>query len=343
MPNPENLKYVSSFDKHMNVNGIHEYLDELKKETFSKYDIMTVGEANGVKADDADLWVGEENGKFNMVFQFEHLDLWDYENNKKFDVKGLKKVLTKWQNALHNKGWNALFIENHDIPRVTSTWGNDNKYLNESAKAFGLVYFMQEGTPFIYQGQEIGMTNVKFDSIEDYDDVKCINIYKEKIKQGLSEEEAMKFVCAISRDNARTPMQWNAGNNAGFTSGKPWIQVNPNYKKINVDKQILDNNSILNFYKNMIKIKKGNEPLIYGEYNLILEEHDEIYAYTRSYNNETFIVIANLTDNETVYSYDNYALCYDNLLLSNYDVKKHENLKEFKLNPWEARIYRIDN
>lgn len=341
MPNPENLKYVSSFDKHMNVNGIHEYLDELKKETFTKYDIMTVGEANGVKADDADLWVGEEKGKFNMVFQFEHLELWDYEDNKKFDVNGFKKVLSKWQNALHNKGWNALFIENHDIPRVASTWGNDKKYLSESAKAFGLIYFMQEGTPFIYQGQEIGMTNVKFDSIGDYDDVKGINIYKEKIKQGLPEDEAMKFIWAISRDNARTPMQWNGEANAGFTSGKPWIQVNPNYKEINVEKQILDNNSIFNFYKNMIRIKKTNETLIYGKYNLILEEHDEVYAYTRSYNNEKFIIIANLTDNKTVYSYDNYTLYYDNLLLSNYDVKKHENLKEFKLNPWEARIYRI--
>lgn len=341
MPNPENLKYVSSFDKHMNVNGIHEYLDELKKETFTKYDIMTVGEANGVKADDADLWVGEEKGKFNMVFQFEHLELWDYGDNKKFDVNGFKKVLSKWQNALHNKGWNALFIENHDIPRVASTWGNDKKYLSESAKAFGLIYFMQEGTPFIYQGQEIGMTNVKFDSIGDYDDVKGINIYKEKIKQGLPEDEAMKFIWAISRDNARTPMQWNGEANAGFTSGKPWIQVNPNYKEINVEKQILDNNSIFNFYKNMIRIKKTNETLIYGKYNLILEEHDEVYAYTRSYNNEKFIIIANLTDKKTVYSYDNYTLCYDNLLLSNYDVKKHENLKEFKLNPWEARIYRI--
>ena len=190
MDNPKELKYVESFDKHMNVEGIHKYLKELKERTFDNYDIMTVGEANGVEAEEADLWVGEKNGKFNMIFQFEHLHLWGAESKNSFNVKNYKKVLTKWQKALDGNGWNALYIENHDIPRVISTWGNDKEYLRECATAFGLMYFMQQGTPFIYQGQEIGMTNVKFDSIYDYNDVKGINIYKEKLAEGLTKEEA---------------------------------------------------------------------------------------------------------------------------------------------------------
>ncbi|WP_027631732.1 glycoside hydrolase family 13 protein [Clostridium hydrogeniformans] len=341
IPNPKNLKYVSSFEKHMNVKGIHKYLEELKENTFSKYNIVTVGEANGVKAEDADLWVGEEKGKFNMVFQFEHLDLWDYEKNKTFNVVELKNILTKWQNSLDETGWNALFIENHDIPRVTSTLGNTNEYLNESAKALGLMYFMQKGTPFIYQGQEIGMTNVKFNSIEDYDDIKGINIYKEQIENGASEEEAMEALWKVSRDNARTPMQWSSSENAGFSSGTPWIKINPNYKDINVEAEAKDENSIFNFYKKMIDIKKNNQCLIYGKYELILEEDKNIYAYTRTLEDEKFIIICNLTNEEVEYSYENLDLNHKKLLLSNYQVKSHEILTSFKLKPWESRLYKI--
>ena len=340
MPNPEGLEYVESFDKHMNVNGIHKYLAELKERTFDNYDIMTVGEANGVDAEDSDLWVGDENGKFNMIFQFEHLHLWGAESENDFDVKNYKKVLTKWQKALDGNGWNALYIENHDIPRVISTWGNDSDYWRECATAFALMYFMQQGTPFIYQGQEIGMTNVKFDSIYDYNDVKGINIYKQKMEQGLTEEEALKFVWAISRDNSRTPMQWNNKENSGFTKGKPWINLNENYKAINVEAQINDENSILNFYKKMIKVRKENKTLIYGSYDLILEDDDKIYAYTRYMKNERFIVIVNLSHDEVLYSYDE-ELKYENLLINNYEVEKHDVIKEIKLKPYEARLYRI--
>ena len=342
MPNPENEKYVSSFEKHMNVEGIHDYLYELKENTFSKYEIMTVGEANGVNADEADLWVGEENGKFSMLFQFEHLSLWDYENEKAFNVIECKKTLTKWQNALENTGWNALFIENHDIPRVISTWGDDNKFWRESATAFALMYFMQKGTPFIYQGQEIGMTNVKYNSIEEYDDIKGINIYKDKIAKGMDKEEALKYVWAISRDNARTPMQWNSEENSGFTTYKPWIKINDNYKEINVDIQEKDENSILNFYKKLIKIRKENLELIYGKYELILEEHEEIYAYTRTLDDKKFVIITNLSNKEVIYSYDNISLEYKNLVLSNYDIDIHETTKELILKPYEARLYRIN-
>ena len=340
MDNPQGLEYVESFEKHMNVNGIHKYLKELKEKTFDNYDIMTVGEANGVDADEADLWVGEENGKFNMIFQFEHFHLWGAESENTFNVKNYKKVLTKWQKALEGKGWNALYIENHDIPRVISTWGNDREYLRECATAFGLMYFMQQGTPFIYQGQEIGMTNVKFDSIYDYNDVKGINIYKEKIEQGLSKEEALKYVWSVSRDNSRTPMQWDNSNNAGFTDGTPWINVNDNYKTINVNNQINDENSILNFYKNMIRIRKENETLVYGSYDLILDEDDKIYAYIRTMGDEKFIVIVNLSHDEVKYSYEE-KLNYSKLLLSNYKVEAHDIINEFILKPYEARLYKL--
>ena len=342
MPNPEGLEYVESFDKHMNVNGIHKYLAELKERTFDNYDIMTVGEANGVDAEDSDLWVGDENGKFNMIFQFEHLHLWGAESENDFDVKNYKKVLTKWQKALDGNGWNALYIENHDIPRVISTWGNDSDYWRECATAFALMYFMQQGTPFIYQGQEIGMTNVKFDSIYDYNDVKGINIYKEKLEQGLTKAEALKYVWAVSRDNSRTPMQWDSSENSGFSEVKPWINVNENYKCINVKDQLKDESSILNFYKNMINIRKENKTLIYGSYDLILEEHEKIYAYTRIMDNEKFIIIVNLSHDEVTYKYDE-KLRYDELLLSNYSVEKHGTITEFNLKPYEARLYRVNN
>ena len=341
MDNPHNLNYVSSFDKHMNVDGIHEYLEELNKNTFSKYDIMTVGEANGVDASESEMWVGEENGKFNMIFQFEHLNLWGEVGENKFNVKEYKKVLTKWQNALEGKGCNALFVENHDIPRVVSSWGNDNEYLEESAKAFALMYFMQKGTPFIYQGQEIGMTNVRFDSIEKYNDVKSINIYEEKINEGVSVNEALKAVASISRDNARTPMQWDSTNYAGFSENTPWIDVNENYKSINVESQLANENSVLNFYKKLIKIRKENPSLIYGRYDMILEEDEKIYAYTRTLDNDKYVVIVNLSDEEALYKYDDLDLIYENLMLANYKVREHGILKELVLKPYEARLYKV--
>ena len=341
MDNPEGLKYVSSFEKHMNVEGINSHLKELKEETFSKYDIVTVGEANGVSANEADHWVAEDEGTFNMIFQFEHLNLWNYEEGQGFDVKAYKDVLTNWQNSLEGKGWNALFIENHDIPRVVSTWGNDKEYLTECAKAFGAIYFLQKGTPFIYQGQELGMTNVKYHSISEYDDVKTINTYNERIESGVSEKIALKEAWITSRDNSRTPMQWNSSKNAGFTCGKPWIGVNENYKTINVEVEERDENSVLNFYKKLIKLKKSNEALIYGVYDLILEEDENIFAYTRTLNNEKFLIIANLTEEKAKYIYEKEKLNSKDLILNNYEVCAHENLTEVTLKPYECRVYKL--
>ena len=341
MPNPNNLKYVSSFDKHMNVEGIHEYLKDIKDNTYGKYDVMTVGEANGVTPEDAHLWVSEEEGKFNMVFQFEHLDLWNNNMDKSLDLLKFKKVLSKWQNNLHNIGWNALFIENHDIPRIVSMLGNDEKYWYESSTCFGLMYFMQEGTPFIYQGQEIGMTNVEFENIEDYNDVKTKNNYYLGLESGESHENLMKRAWRLSRDNSRTPMQWDDSNFGGFSKSKPWININPNYKTINVKNQINDEYSILNFYKTMIKIRKSNEALIYGEYKLILEDDKNIYAYKRVLGSDEFVIITNMSNEKVMYNYKDIKLNYENLVIANLKVKNHETTNSIELKPWECRMYKI--
>ncbi|MBD7912200.1 MULTISPECIES: alpha-glucosidase [Clostridium] len=341
MPNPDNLQYVNSIEKYMNVEGIQEMLAELKERTFSNYDIMTVGEANGVSSEEAIEWVGEERGKFSMVFQFEHLYLWNNDNDQEFKPRELKETLTRWQNALDKDGWNALFIENHDIPRVVSSWGDDKKYWRESATALALMYFMQKGTPFIYQGQELGMTNVPFESIEEFNDIMSINIYNKMVGCGKDKGEVLKTIKATSRDNTRTPMHWDDTSNAGFTKGTPWIKINDNYKKINVEKESKSEDSILNFYKKMIKCRKENLALVYGEYSLILENDEDIYAYTRTLDNERYIVITNLSNKFVKYKYIEAKLSYENLCLNNYNVDPHEEMTEFMLKPYEARLYKI--
>jgi alpha-glucosidase len=339
MPNPDGVPYVPCFEKMMNVEGIHPFLNELKLETFANYDIMTVGEANGVTVDDIELWVDEKQGKFNMVFQFEHLELWDAEKKKELDVLELKEVMTRWQKGLEGKGWNALFIENHDKARVVSTWGNDQVYWRESATAFAAMYFLMQGTPFIYQGQEIGMTNVQYESIEEYDDVAAKNLYSLKVKEGISHEEIMEILWATSRDNSRTPMQWSDKDNAGFSSGIPWLKVNPNYKEINVEAQEKDVSSILNFYKKLIQLKKSNEVFTYGTYDLLEKDDPKIYAYTRTLADEKVIIIANLSTEPA--DLESTSLEFSHLLLNNYQVPAHEPLQKITLKPYETRVYVI--
>lgn len=341
MPNPDNLEYVPSFDKHSNRPGIQDFLKELKINTFDKYDIMTVGEAAGVDADEAEVWVGEDDGKFNMIFQFENMDLWNDNPGKNVDWIEYKRVISKWQNKLHNKGWNALYIENHDTPRVVSTLGNDKEYIYESSTSLALMYFMMEGTPFIYQGQELGMTNTKFNNIEEYNDVRAKSVYEDKIKNGKTIDEALRELNASSRDNTRTPMQWDSSKNGGFTVGNPWLKVNENYEDINVEKQLKDSNSVLNFYKNIIKIRKENECLIYGSYNLILKEDKNIFAYERILDDKKFLIITNLSNYDNTYSYNKLNLRFSNLVISNYKVKEHKDINSMILKPWEARMYKI--
>ena len=342
MPNPHALKYVSSFDKHMNVEGIHPLLADLKANTFDKYDIMTVGEANGVKIEDAHLWVGEEEGKFNMVFQFEHLGLWKDNGDQGTDVRQLKKILTKWQKGLEGVGWNALYIENHDLARIVSTLGDDQNYWKESATSLGMMYFMMKGTPFIYQGQEIGMTNVQFDKVEDYQDVQSTGLYYSKLEQGMSHEDIMEIIWATARGNSRTPMQWSHEANGGFTTGTPWLAVNPNYQTINVEAQEEDPDSILNFYKEMIALRKSEDIFVYGTYDLVFEDHQEIYAYTRTLGEKRVLILCNLTNKQTSINLEKITVSTDQLLLSNIPVEEHESIQELTLKPFEARIYSLN-
>jgi alpha-glucosidase len=342
LPNPNNKRYVPSFDGHMNIEGIQIFLEELKKETFDHYDIMTVGEANGVSIEQADEWVGEENGKFNMIFQFEHLKLWGKSTDGGLDIDALKKTLTKWQKGLDGIGWNALFLENHDLPRSVSTWGDGENYWDELSKCLATLYFLMQGTPFIYQGQEIGMTNVKFDSIDDYDDVAIKNLYKSEREEGKSHEEIMEVIWKTGRDNSRTPMQWNSEENAGFTTGKPWLKLNPNYKEINVEQAIADPNSIYDYYKNLIQLRKENNVLIYGSYDLILEDHQSVYAYTRTLDDEIAVIITNLFSEETSFTMPSSLRDQSKeLLISNYEVTPEEGRNEIVLKPYEARVYKL--
>lgn len=331
MPAEEGKDYIQAWSKYMNVDGIMPFLGELKDKTFANYDIMTVGEANGVSSDQILEWVNEQDGKFDMVFQFEHLGLWD---DNGLNIPELKNVLSRWQDALSTDGWNALFIENHDKARIVSTWGNDDKYWSQSAKSLATMYFFMQGTPFIYQGQEIGMTNVQFETIDDYNDVSAKNMYRERIANGDTHEAIMQDLWQTSRDNSRTPMQWSEEANAGFSTGAPWIGLNPNYTEINVDLQLADEASILHYYKAMIRLRKEHEALVYGRYELLMADDEQVYAYSRTLDDAQFVIVANLTD-EPASIEALFDLVEDaEIVLSNSDSEGLE------LAAYEARVYK---
>ncbi|MBO1213440.1 alpha-glucosidase [Staphylococcus nepalensis] len=333
---PEGKTYAPAFEVDMNQPGIQTWLQEMKAKSLSKYDIMTVGEANGVSPDDAELWVGEQIGKFNMIFQFEHLGLWN-SGDIKFDVNAYKKVLNHWQKKLENVGWNALFIENHDQPRRVSTWGDDIYYWFESATSHAIVYFLQQGTPFIYQGQEIGMTNYPFKDIETFNDVAVVNEYKIVKKQGGDVTKLLDKHKVENRDNSRTPMQWDDSDFAGFSQVEPWFPVNPNYKTINVAQQQDDPDSILNFYKSLINLKKSHDIFTYGIFNLVDPDNSQIFAYTRELGNQMVLVVGNLTDKKATLNYPiNFK--QENILLHNY---KHSFPDVENIQPYESFVIRI--
>lgn len=335
LPTPEGKKYAPAFDVDMNQPGIQNWLQEMKDESLSQYDIMTVGEANGVNPDNAEEWVGEDKGKFNMIFQFEHLGLWS-TGDSQFDVKSYKEVLNRWQKRLEGIGWNALFIENHDQPRRVSTWGNDKDYWFESATSHAVVYFLQQGTPFIYQGQEIGMTNYPFESIETFNDVAVRNEYQIVKEQGGDVDQLLDKYRMENRDNSRTPMQWNNSTNGGFTEGKPWFPVNPNYKDINVAHQLEDEHSVLNFYKKLIQLKKSHDIYMYGQFDLIDAENENVFAYTRQLEGKTVVVAGNLTDKQSSLTLP-FDIEEDAIKLHNYNSQ----LDATSLKPFEAFVAEI--
>lgn len=346
-PALEGKKYASGADFYMNGPKIHEYLQEMNQQVLSKYDLITVGEMPGITVEQAKLYTGEGRNELNMVFQFEHVDLdsgptgkWDL---KQLQLSDLKASFTKWQKGLEQVGWNSLYLNNHDQPRMVSRFGNDDEYWLESAKMLATFLHFLQGTPYIYQGEELGMTNVRFPTIDDYKDIETLNMYNEKIsedKENLS--QIMNSIYAKGRDNARTPMQWSSGPNAGFTSGTPWIKVNPNYQEINAEQQLVDDHSIFQYYKKLIQLRKQHEIVVYGTYDLILPEHSEIYAFTRTLGDEKLLIILNFSDGQPEFEWPQ-ELEYEKkeLLISNYSIDQEDEQEAFKLLPYEARVYKL--
>ncbi|RKQ32513.1 glycoside hydrolase family 13 protein [Oceanobacillus halophilus] len=344
-PNPEGKKYASGSKYFMNGPRIHEFLHEMYEEALADYDVMTVGEMPGVNVEEAKKYTDPERKELQMVFQFEHMDLdsgpngkWDL---KPLDLRDLKTSISRWQTGLHGVGWNSLYLNNHDQPRIVSRFGNDKEYRVISAKMLGTFLHMLQGTPYIYQGEEIGMTNIKFDSIDDYKDIEILNMYKEKVEEGNEDPaKVMESIYVKGRDNARTPIQWDASENAGFTTGEPWIKVNPNYKEINAEQAVADEDSIYHYYRQLIQLRKKHELIVYGDYELILPEHDKIYAYTRSFEGEKLLVVTNFSEEEVEFNLpENVDFEAKEKLISNYP-DADDNYQAFTLRPYEARVYK---
>ncbi|WP_313076125.1 glycoside hydrolase family 13 protein [Lacrimispora sp.] len=282
---------------------VHEYLKEMNRRVLSKYDLMTVGETAGVTVEEAKRYAGEAEEELNMVFHFEHVE-GDGELGKwtdqRPDLLKLKQILSKWQIELENSAWNSLYWDNHDQPRAVSRFGNDSSEFRElSAKMLATCLHMMKGTPYIYQGEELGMTNYPFSDISQFQDIESKNAYEELVLGGhISHERMMDYLRCKSRDNARTPMQWNNKEQAGFTNGTPWLAVNPNFKDINADQQIEDPDSVFSYYKTLIALRKKYDVIVYGDYELVLPEDSRIFAYRRSLEKEQILVICNFTEQE---------------------------------------------
>ena len=315
---------------------VHEYLREMNQEVLSKYDIMTVGEAAGVTIEEAKKYAGETTGELNMVFQFEHVELGDHRigkwSAKEVPLKDLRGAMNRWQINLEGTAWNSLFWDNHDQPRAVSRFGDDSPMYREvSAKMLATCLHMMKGTPYIYQGEELGMTNAYFSKLEDYRDIESINAFHEYTENGLAgKEEMMNCLKEISRDNARTPMQWNTKENAGFTTGTPWIKVNKNYLEINAEAEMAEEDSVYHYYKKLIRLRKENEIMVQGRFAPLLEEDDHIYAYERLWEGKKIVVACNFT--KEVQACDLFQGLVDGKeLISNY--KEH---KSGVLQPYEA-------
>ena len=335
-------------DEMITANGprLHDYIHNLYTDGFNfngdGEEIVTIGECWAADCDIAMKYTDPEREELSMVFQFEHSALDEIPGKGKwalsdFALTRLKNILTKWQTK-YDRGWNALFWDNHDLPRIVSRFGNDKEYRVESAKMLAVLLYGLRGTPFLYQGEELGMTNVEFDSINDYKDVEILNMYNEKIAEGVPEDEIMKSIYAKGRDNARTPMQWNNSANAGFTTGTPWLGVNPNYVDINVESDMEDENSVLHFYRKLIKIRKDIACIRMGVYTPIMEEDEEVVVYTREYEDKKVLVVCNFYANEKQISLGNMKC--KKMIISNYNDADIE-LENLSLRPYEAFMCEI--
>ncbi|MFC5712942.1 alpha-glucosidase [Thalassorhabdus alkalitolerans] len=339
-------KYASGSSYFRNGPRIHEFLQEMYTKVLSHYDTMTVGEMPGVGVEEGKLYTAEERKELNMVFHFEHMGLGDGEHGKwsalSWKLTDLKRIMTKWQKGLDQKGWNSLYWNNHDQPRVVSRFGNDNeKFREKSAKMLATCLHGMKGTPYVYQGEEIGMTNVAFPTIEDYEDIETLNWYKEQKEKGIEEAEMMRAIYARGRDNARTPMQWNDSKHAGFTTGVPWLQVNPNYKRINVTNSLNDPHSVFYYYKSLIELRKKDETIVHGSYHLLLPDDEDVYAYTRTYKDDMLLIVCNFSSSVQTRSFSELGERKVDRILSNEDSKQTYSLENVELSPYEAFIYRL--
>lgn len=326
---------------------VHEYLQEMNRNVFAGKDVITVGEMSSTTIDHCIKYSNPERNELSMTFSFHHLKV-DYPNGDKwtkaeFDFIKLKEIMSSWQIEMQKGGgWNALFWCNHDQPRIVSRFGDDGKYRNESAKMLATAMHMLQGTPYIYQGEEIGMTNPKFESIEQYRDVESLNIYDIKLKEGLSKEEIIGILKQKSRDNSRTPMQWNEEMNSGFTTSTPWISAAENFKEINVEKALEDKESVFYHYKKLIELRKTYDVIIEGEYAILDKNDPKIWAYTRTTESEVLLVINNFYGEEITYSVPAHVQLdgmKQEILLSNYkDASK--DITKLSLRPYESIVYR---
>ena len=333
-------------DDGITGNGpkLHEYLQEMNKAALEGNDLLTVGETWGATPEVAKLYSNPERNELSMVFQFEHIGLDQVEGKEKWDVKPLdllelKKVLSKWQVELDGEGWNSLFWNNHDLPRIVSRWGNDKEYRVESAKMLATLLHGMKGTPYIYQGEELGMTNIRLEDINEYNDIETLNMYKDRISKGYAHDDIMNSIYIKGRDNARTPMQWDDSENSGFTKGKPWFAVNKNYKEINAKKALEDKNSIFHHYKKLIDIRRHNDTIIYGDYKLLSSEDKSVFAYMRELNGDKILVVCNFYKDEANFKLD-HDFNFTEILLSNYSDSS-KMLENLTLRPYEAIMYRL--
>ena len=328
------------------ANGpkVHDYLKEMNEKVLSKFDIMTVGETAGVTLEEAKKYANTDGSELNMVFQFEHMDLDGGEkfkwSTKPMPLVPLKENLSKWQKGLDGVAWNSLYFCNHDQPRIVSRLGDESDACRElSAKCIATCLHMMQGTPYVYQGEELGMTNTVFNSVDDFRDLESVNAYRELVESGLyTDEDMFPKIAHKSRDNARTPMQWDASENAGFTTGTPWIAVNPNYKKINVADQLKREDSVFHYYQKLIRLRKENEIIVYGNYELLLPEDENIFAYKRTLDNQKLLVVCNFSKSEQRFDFSGYENA--KVLISNYNRDAGE---DGILKPYEAIVLLLEN
>lgn len=331
-------------DNMITGNGpnLHQLIQEMNRNTFGHYDVMTVGETWGVTPETAPLYASPERNELSMVFQFEHLTLDEEPNTSKWDLMdldfiNLKRVFKKWQTELPKDTWNSLFWNNHDTPRIVSRWGNDKEYRENSAKCFATILHMMRGTPYIFQGEEIGMTNRPISDISEAEDIESVNIYHERLSKGYTHDEVIQSINAKGRDNARRPMQWTSEEQAGFTTGKPWLSVNENYLNINVAENLADDQSVFATYKKLIELRKENDIVVKGEFKLLLEEHPQVFAFGRYYNGEKWTVVANFTDKPCDVSIGDQTIESKGILISSHN-RKRVNLAELELEPYESFV-----